>query len=143
MATLKVYQYARLESDGDELSLGSLVAPVDITVDGKLFEGRKSLATATTYTAWTAGDVISNWDFLWIKSDQSIKVELTVDYGNEVGTILIPLIVTANAPLMISYDDALAVYTAAFATGTADVIDRIKIRNDSGSTANIRVVLIT
>ena len=145
MATLNVYQAYELTIDGEQLVGGSRSAPVQITVDGKRKEWYRSLATATTVTCWDGTDTneaLSNFDFLYIESDQSIIVEFTTDYGNQVGDELYAIEVQASRPLMLCCDDAFAAYTS-ISSNTEDVIDRVRIRNVSGSTANVRVLLIT
>ena len=146
MATLNVYQHFYMTISGDTVARGSRSAPTAITVDGQKKEWNRSLATATTALVWdgTATDEpLSNFDFLYIKSDQDLLVEFTCDKGAEVGTVVFARKVLASEPMMILHDDAMANYTAAFATGTADVIDRIRVRNTSGSTAVVDVVLVT
>lgn len=146
MATLNVWKGYELTVDGEQIVGGSRSAPVQITVDGKRAELYRSLATSTTWTVWDGTDAqepLANFDYLFIESDQNVLLELTVDKGGEVGIVVFALEIQANRPFDLMADDAMALYTANFATGTEDVIDRIRIRNVSGSTASVRVMLIT
>lgn len=146
MGTLNVFQAYELTIDGEQLVGGSRSAPVQITVDGKRVEYYRSLATATTITPWTGTDssaAISNFDFLYLESDQNVFLELTADSGGEVGTVVFAIEVQASRPFMLCSDDAYAIYTANFSTGTEDLIDRVRIRNVSGTTANVRLLLVT
>lgn len=146
MATLNVWKSYELTIDGEQLIGGSRAAPVQVTVDGKRAELYRSLATATTWDVWDATDAeeaLANFDYLFIESDQNVFVELTVDKGGEVGTVVFAIEIQANKPFDLFADDAMANYTADFATGTEDVIERIRIRNNSGSTAGVRVLLVT
>lgn len=144
MATVNVFQKIEMEIDGVKTERGSRSNPTQVTVDGLVYEFNRNLATATTWDVWTAGvATISDWDVLYVESDYDVNIELTCDYGNEVGTVVFAKTIKASCPLMLTHDDALAIYTANFATGSADVIDRIRIRNTSGSTAAVRGLLIT
>lgn len=146
MATLNVYQAYELDVDGETVKGGSRSTPATITVTGKRKEWYCSLATSTTATVWDGTDTsepISNFDFVYIESDQNVWFEFTVDKGNEVGDEVFALEVQANVPKMLTSDDAYANYTANFAGGTEDVIDRIRVRNISGTTASVLVRMIT
>lgn len=122
---------------------GSLTEPIDITVDGLIEHKVIQLANNTTVVLWDSAESIATFDYFYIKSDQDIRIEWTCDRGAEVGTVVFADLIESNTPWDRFYDDALASYTANFATGTVDVIDRIRVRNISGSTANIEYVLIT
>lgn len=146
MATLNVYQAFDVTVNGVTVARGSRSAPSAVTVAGQKKEWNRSLATSTTALAWDGTDTnepLADFDFMYLKSDQDLLVEFTCDKGAEVGTVVFARKVLANEPLMLLHDDAMALYTANFATGTADVIDRIRVRNVSGSTAVVDVVLIT
>lgn len=145
MGTLNVFQAYELTIDGEQLVGGSRSAPVQITVDGKRKEWYRSLATATTAVVWngtSTDEPISDFDFLFIESDQNLILELTTDVGNEVGDEKYAVEVQANRPLMLCSDDAYAAYTS-ISSCTADVIDKVQVRNVSGTTASVRVLLIT
>lgn len=124
---------------------GDRMNPVAIEIDGVYADLRKSLATSTTWDAWAsdAEEPVTDFDFLWIESDQDVLVELTCDQNNGVGREEMVIEVIADKPWYLCSDDSHALYTADFAAGTADVIDRIRVRNVSGSTANVRVFLAT
>lgn len=142
MATLRIYTGFECDLNGIKYSGGSRSTPVEITVT-EYMGGVISLATATTLDLWSSASAVTTFDYFFIKCDQDIRIELTVDRGAEVGTILIPLLVEANTPFQLIYDDALANYTANFATGSADIIDRIRIRNVSGVTTSGAWALFT
>lgn len=146
MATLRVYDYWEVtDAQGIKFQGGSRSAPIEIEVTPVVDDRTKSLATATTWDAWITGaeEALTEFDFFWMIADQDVRVELTVDKGNEVGDEVIALLVEANTPFRLIYDDALAAYTADFVAGTADVVDRVRIRNVSGKTAIVRRVLVT
>src|SRR5574339_718817 len=136
MATLRVWKRWELLGGLSPEEGGSLAQPTEITVDGLIEHRIIQLATSTTLTLWDSSEPITNFDYFWIKSDQDIRIEWTADTGGEVGTVVFADLIESNTPWDRFYDDVLALYTANFATGTADVLDRIRIRNVSGTTAN-------
>lgn len=144
MATLKRWLYWELDLPSIKHFGGSRSSPTEVTVDGYVIEHKFSLAATTTKSIWNGtSDELTNFEYLYIESDQDVRIELTVDVGNEVGDELWAKIIKANQPFDIMEDDALAVYTANFATGTADVIDRLRIRNAGSTAANVRIVMVT
>lgn len=146
MATLYYWQYMQMQKTGEEepVRFGSLQTAESITVDGLVLDQTRDLATATTWTAWTTGDGgLTDFDWIGIQSDYAVFVEFVCDTGAEVGTVVFAKEIQAGVPFSMHSDDAYANYTANFASGTEDVIDKIRIRNVSGSTARVRVVTIT
>lgn len=145
MATLYRYLAYELTVDGETIAGGSHSAASQVTVDGKRAELVKSLATATTWDVWEAGseEPLSDFDYLFVEADQNVLLELTCDKGNEVGTVVFAKEIPASKPFDLITDDAMAAHTADFGAGTEDVIDRLRIRNVSGSTATVRVLLVT
>lgn len=143
MAVLRVWNAWELEHNGVVNAGGSRSAPIEITVDGVVNNQQFTLATATSQTVWTSASPPTNFDFFWLIADQALKVELTVDRGADNGLEEIVFVHPANKPLMLLDDAALANYSGTLSGGTADVIDEIVIRNESGSTATVRAVLIT
>lgn len=122
---------------------GSLSDPVEIEVAGYVDNDTVSLATATTLTLWNSAEALTDFDFFYLKADQALYVEITCDRGGEVGLEELAFVLPAGRPLILPDDGALALYTSNFATGTADVIDSIRVRNVSGSTATIERAVIT
>lgn len=143
MATLRVWDAWELVGGFKPDFGGSLAQPIELTVTGLIEHKVIQLATSTTITLWDSSESITDFDFLWFKADQDLRVELTIDRGNEVGDELIVLLIEANTPFRLIFDDGLALYTANFAAGTADVVDRVRLRNVSGTIANIEYALVT
>lgn len=143
MALLRVWKAFALELPAYTVEGGSRSAPIEITVGGQVIDKRFTLATATTLDLWTSADAVTNFEYVFIESDQDIYVEWTCDRGGEVGTVVFADEIKAYTPWDRLYDDAIALHTANFATGTEDVVDRIRLRNVSGTTANGRFVLVT
>lgn len=145
MATIDVYVRFETTIDGVPVSGGSRGSPDEIAVSGFQFDATKQLTNGTTWDVWTAGadEPVTDFDFLYISSDQTVQLEMTCDVGNQVGTEVFVVPVSAGIPYIMAADDSIANYTADFGGGTADVIDQIRVKNASGSTATVRVVLIT
>lgn len=141
MATLHIYDAWELVGSGKKG--GSRTQPIELTVDGYVDHDKVSLATATSLTVWNSAEALTNFDFFWLQADQDLKIELTVDRGAEVGSEELVIVQEANTPFRLIYDDALANYSGTLSGGTADVIDEIVIRNESGSTAVVERAIIT
>lgn len=143
MATLRVWKAFELVGGTRPASGGSLSQPTELTVDGLVDDDVIQLATASQVTLWNSGEAITNFDYFYIESDKDLKLELTIDRGAEVGSEEVVLLLEADTPFDLIYDDALANYSGTLSGGTADVIDEIVVRNESGSTATIRRTFIT
>ena len=144
MPTLRYLDYLEVQDvNGVVHSVGSRSAMIEQTVDGYVEKKTVSLATATSLTLWTSAGALTNFDAFWIKSTQALKVELTVDRGGEVGSEEIVFVIPANKPFRLPTDDALANYSGTLSGGTADVVDEVVIRNESGSTAYVEYLIAT
>jgi hypothetical protein len=123
---------------------GGSVNPVSVTcAGGSVHDQTVDLATATTTTLFNTTEDLADFDFLFITSTQDIYLELTTDLDASVGDEVYTVPVTANVPFVLARDDSYANYTVNFGGGTLDVIQRIRARNVSGSTATIRIVAAT
>jgi hypothetical protein len=134
MATLRYWSAFEVDLNGSHYSDGSRSAPVEKTVTQRA-GGDISLATATSLTLWDSSQAVTDFDFFWMICDKELKVELTVDRGGEVGLEELAFVHPANTPFVLADDAALANYSSDISLGTADVIDKIRIRNESGDTA--------
>jgi hypothetical protein len=146
MATISLYQQFSVTIDGKEICGGSRSAPASITAgSGTCINLTHTVATAATWDVWTSGaEEIDDFDFLWVKSDTAgVYLELVVDANAGVGIEQIAIALAADIPFVLARDDAMANYTINFGGGTADVIDTIRVRNDTGGNALLHAVLIT
>lgn len=144
MATAYLTVHVELPLTNNTPVVGSITTPVQVTVGGQYHHRNITLATATTATIYDATtDSPSSFDFIVILSDQDVFLETVVDQNGGVGTEQLAYKLRANLPFILPYDDAKANYTINFAAGTNDVIDLIRIRNESGSTANIEYLVVT
>lgn len=142
MATLRIFNYFECDLNGARYSDGSRSKPVEKTVTQRRGSDF-SLATATSLTLWTSADQVTDFDYFWLICDQALKVEITVDRGAEVGSEELVFVHPANTPFQLMDDAALALYGGTLSGGTADVIDEIVVRNESGSTATGTWALFT
>jgi hypothetical protein len=146
MATLLLTQHFEVTIDGIKHSGGSRSAPQSITTAETKVDVTKSVAVAETWDAWgVAGeDGVSSFTFLFVETDlDGVQLELTCDKSGTNGVVVAAFILKADKPFMLATNGAMANYTADFATGTVDVIDRIRVRNPSGASgaAKVRVFL--
>ena len=144
MAVLRVYDaWDCTDANGAPHNGGSRSAPVEITVDGYVDDATVSLATATSLTLWNSAEAITTFDFFWLVADQDLKIEITCDRGGEVGLEEFVFVHPAYKPFRLLDDAALALYSGTLSAGTLDTIDEVVVRNESGTTATIRRVIIT
>ena len=144
-ATINILFNLKGTVSGQNVSIGSATTPATITLSSDVYtDDTTTLATATTASLWQDGaatEHISQFAAAVITSTQDIFVELVCDLGNEVGDEKFCQKITANIPFIIPSSVAKANYDGAFG-GTNDRIERIRARNESGSTAVIRLLLL-
>lgn len=147
-AVVQVYHYVEVEIKGRPIRMGSLQTPRTITLgDDEVMDRTKSVVNNTTWDVWDGSDIdneaLADFDFLAIESDQDVFVELTTDQNNGTGKEEYVIEVSADIPWFLTSDDGKALYTADFAAGTDDLIDQIRVRNESGSAAIVRVLAMS
>lgn len=156
MSTPKVYVRVSVDAilDGEKLSAGSNIDPVGIDVAGdQKSDDTLSIAANTVVKVWDKDEAgVGDFNFLYLACDRDLLVELTVDIGADVGTRLqtFTLKGTGTAskyglPFMLGSNVAYASdYTASFAAGTLDTIERIRVKNaDTTNAAKLRRILVT
>ena len=142
MATLRYWSAFEVDLNGQHYADGSRSAPIEKTVTQRMGSDF-SLATATSLTLWDSSMQVTDFDFFWLIADQALKVEITCDRGGTNGLEEFVFVHPANTPFVLADDAALANYSGTLSGGTADVIDEIIIRNESGSTATGTWALFT
>lgn len=145
-STVKLYNLFEVNIDGHYIADGGISSPIEITLSNdKMLVYKDEIAISTTVDVWDSSDEkLSSFTFMYLKADNEVYLELTVDRGNDVGTEIVAIQIEPNVPFILGGDTAFANYTADFAGGTADVIDRIRIRNNSSTasdTANVFLFL--
>lgn len=142
MATLTLTWDHRITLNGRTYVFQSPTTPPTLTLT-QLKADTLSLATATTIVLWdpTLSGVPSepsSLDFLYVLASQACFLELSCneDDANE-RTFAVPI--AANIPFVLGADDAFYNFTTGGDTfaGSLDVIDRLRLRNQSGSTATV------
>ena len=119
--------------------------PVNMAaVDGRTFERDYSIATSTTQEIFNVTNDLGTFDYIEIVSDQSsCYLELTTDQNGSVGDEFYTVELIAGVPFVLFGDASYANYTSNFGGGTLDTIERIRLRNLSGSTAKVSVAALT
>jgi hypothetical protein len=148
MSTPKVYIRTAVDVivDGNKYTAGSLHDPVSVDIAGdEITSDTLSIAVSTVVKVWDKDESgVGDFDFLYLACDRDLQVELTIDIGADVGTRLqtFTLLGSGTAgemglPFMLGNDAAFASdYTASFAAGTLDTIERIRVKNTSSTLAS-------
>jgi hypothetical protein len=153
MATLffKFNVHAQLDGAGnDRLSLGDFAVPIKVTVAGQQFHQTHSIAGSTTVTLFDATQDLADFDFLLIRADGELIVELVTDQNAGVGTEQYTVTVNGGnntgefgVPFVLANDQSYANYTINFGGGTLDVIDLIRARNLGTSAVKCEIFAVT
>ncbi len=156
MSTPKVYVRTAVDVivDGEKMSAGSTIEPVAIDIAGnEITNDSISIAASTVVKVWDKDESgVGDFNFLYLACDRDLQVELTIDIGADVGARLqtFTLLGTGEAgkmglPFMLGSDEAYASdYTASFAAGTLDKIERIRVKNTSSTnSAKLRRIVAT
>ena len=118
---------------------------VEKTIAGvTAYEQKRRVVNNTTVSMWSSsavGEALTDFDFLalWVDTG-SVEVELTCNDGDAAEAIF-TVTVTADCPLVLG-DDASRYNTGAL-TGTADVIDLIRVKNSVASDVVVSLFLAT
>ena len=151
MPTLNLLQYASVRVDGRIYEVGSLTKPHGIDVTGLVHEQIHTVGTETTVKIFDIDDDISDFDFLFIESDQDLILELVTDddgdVGEEVFTVGLDGSGTAGkygGAFVLCRDTSYANYTVNFGGGTLDNIETIRVRNlNDTTTAKVHIVAVS
>lgn len=163
MANVNLYiKFDYTDADGNVYSDGSTTTAKTINIDGGEIFDRTYKVTTGTITEILNDDLISDFDFLYIESDQAGEIQLACSQGNDIADSDLEngfvLGVAAGIPIVLSNDDsrnrgdmATAVSAGNYAAEmntwetnwAADTIDRIEWYHSTGSDAKVRVVAIT
>lgn len=130
----------RLETTDLQEPLGAgLAVAAAVTVTGDALVKDGSLATASTATLWaSATDLPSTFILLYLKTDQDLVIVLEGTAAADSSAIL----VKAGIPFLIASQSTLAYAASDRATGAAQTYTKVKIRNNSGQTANYLFLVI-
>jgi hypothetical protein len=104
-----------------------------------------SIANGATRILWNpsvdTSEQIGTFQFLALWADGQVELELTTNEGagaEELALVTLP----ANVPFLLGLDDGRYNYSASDAfAGSADVIDKIRIKNSSGAAVRYNLVM--
>jgi hypothetical protein len=163
MANVNLYlKFDYTDASGNVYSDGSVSAAKTINIDtGEIFDRTYSIASATI-TEVLSDDKITDFDFLWIESDQAGEVQFVCNEGGTLGgdNIENGFVVTLSAgiPFVLSNDDSrnMGNMDGTFNESNhqseidnwethwaADTIDRVEWYHTTGTAAKVRVFAIT
>lgn len=114
-------------------------------IDGREFQREYSVGTSTTQEVFNVTNDLGSFDYLEVVSSISgVYLELTTDQNNGVGDESYTVELVAGLPFLLFGDGSYANYTVNFGGGTLDTIERVRVRNVSGSTsAKVSVYAVT
>lgn len=159
MATVNLYNYFTVSIDNVTYKAGSLSTAQTLTAaDGVIFDQTYKISSTSgpsvTTEIWT-DDLMTgastDFDFLWIQSDQDAKIQLVAseDVSDQLGFVVN---LKANIPYVLVEDlssdlsggtDMTNIDTWEANWDLAATIDRIEYTQSSGSDAKVRVIAIT
>lgn len=107
-------------------------------------DNMRSVANGATVILWDANDfgIPPSFSYFILWSDREVQVEFTAGEG-EANEELCVHYVPADYPLLLGPDDTFRGHGASDALGgTADVFDKIRVKNASGATAKIQWIFV-
>lgn len=153
MPSLNIYNHAEVvDTAGVKHVFGATGPAKQITVSGFVEDKTFQIGTSTTVKVFDIDESpLADFDYLAIEVDRNAMVEFVTDDDADVGeeVFTIGLLGSGAAgipgpPLQICRDDSYANYSVAFAGGTLDVIETIRIKNLSGDdTVQAHVFIVT
>ena len=163
MANVNLYiKFDYTDADGNVYSDGSTTAAKTINIDGGEIFDRTYKVTNTTITEILSDAMISDFDFLYIESDQAGEIQLVCNEGGTASGSNIEngfcLAINAGLPFVLTNDDSrnMGDMTGTInesnhqseidtweTNWTADTIDRIEWYHSTGVAAKVRVIAIT
>ena len=163
MATLNLTTHFTVDIPDDDthtITGGSTTATDAISIT-HYFDKRYSITNSTLTEIWN-DTLLTDFDFMWIESDQTVELQLVCNEGGTLASSNIEngfcVKLIAGVPFVLGSDDSRNMGDMAGTfnesnhqteidtwetTWSADTIDRIECYNTSGSTANVRVFAAT
>ena len=163
MANVNLYiKFDYTDADGNVYSDGSTTTAKTINIDGGEIFDRTYKVTTGTITEILSDAMISDFDFLYIESDQAGEIQIVCNEGGTLSSDNIEngfcLGVTAGIPIVLSNDDSrnMGNMNGTFnesnhqseidtweTNWTTDTIDRIECYNGTGGAAKVRCFVAT
>lgn len=134
--TLKVWsQFSMVGADGATYRQGSLTTPTEITVDGMIDTGARTVtgtSAITLFDASLAGN-LADFDYMRLyTADSGWLIELYTDANNGVGDEVYVVELEEGVAFQLGSDLGIANWASSF-TGTNDVIDKVLAKNTLAS----------
>jgi len=158
MATVNLTTHFTVDIDDDDshtITGGSTTSTDSITIT-HYFDKRYAITNAAAATEIWSDSLLSDFDFIWIESDQTVELQLVCTEGGTIAGndlqngFCVKLI--AGVPFILGTDDSRNMGNVTLSESeintemdewethwVSDHIDRIECYNSSGSTANVRV----
>ena len=163
MANVNLYlKFDYTDASGNVYADGSTSTAKTINIDGGAIFDRTYIIDSADKTRVLSNSIISDFDFLWIESDQTGEIQLVCNEGGTLDNDNIEngfvLGVTAGIPIVLSNDDSrnMGNMDGTFGesqhqdeidnwetTWSADTIDRIEWYHATGAAAKVRVFAVT
>ncbi len=155
-ATVTIFQHVEVSLDGQPHTIGSRVTPQTLTLTSdEVFDVRTPvIAAAPAQTddfiqqiLWTSGNGgVSTFSVLVFVADAACVIELRTDASGDDAVGFAAFEVTADIPLILTKDDASAAAATVLNGGDLvvdlNLIDRIEVKNNAGTTSTINVHLM-
>lgn len=144
--TVNLYAAVDALVNGIRHLLGSKSTPVTITLTAEeVSDFQYTIAASTVQAVWSASSTENPnvaFNLIAIITNKDIDVEMVCDANNGVGRVVWQQRVPENRVFIIPSKVAYAATTPSFATGTADLIETINIKNTAGADAKVQVLIL-
>lgn len=118
------------------------VMVVEKTIAGLVAHAQKrfvvNAATATLWSSSAVGEALSSFSFLAVWSSAEVELELTCNDGHASEAIF-TVTLAPNVPFFLGSDDSR--YNGGDFSGTADVVDLIRVKNNNAADAVVNLIL--
>lgn len=146
MAFVRAYVTVVAEDSGGNLhevvaALGDPIAGPAVT--GSVYRTRVVVAAGAIATLFTA-DNLADFNLMVITSTTSnVFAEFTTDVSGGVGTELATIELSSKIPYILASNRSYANYSANFAGGSVDAIERVRVKNTGSVPATVEIFAMT
>lgn len=146
MAFARLYVAVVAEDSGGKVhevvaALGDPIGGPAVT--GSVYQTRVVVAAGATTTLFTT-DNLADFNLMVITSTASnVFAELTTDVSGGVGTELATIELSSKVPYILASNRSYANYTANFAGGSVDAIERVRVKNTGSVPATVEIFAMT
>lgn len=146
MAFVRAYVTVVAEDSGGNLHevVGALGDPIaGPAVTGSVYRTRVVVAAGAIATLFTA-DNLADFNLMVITSTTSnVFAEFTTDVSGGVGTELATIELSSKIPYILASNRSYANYSANFAGGSVDAIERVRVKNTGSVPATVEIFAMT